>query len=214
MTLRRAIGFSAAFHVVLLTAIPSSAWLAPKQKRFEVSYLPSVSQPRASNPVPAAPARQVPAGPVVPAPRISMPVPAPAPVPAVRPVSRPITRGDIPTPRPAVSSLPDKEFVFLDHKEQVRKHLKARLNYPASLCAEARGDASSSVGLTDGTVRIRVILGPEGSFKQAVVLETSDARLAGLAVKDAQAAAPYPPLPAKFRPRQLRYEFLVRYRPE
>ena len=129
-------------------------------------------------------------------------MPAPTPVPAVRPVSRPITRNDVavPAPRPAVSSLPDKEFVFLDHKEQVRKHLKARLNYPANL--------------TDGTVRIRVILGPEGSFKQAVVLETSDARLAGLAVKDAQSAAPYPPLPPKFHPRQVRYEFLVRYKPE
>lgn len=132
-----------------------------------------------------------------------MPVPAPAPVPAVRPVSRPITRNDVAVPvarSPAISSLPDKEFVFLDHKEQVRKHLKVRLNYPASL--------------TDGTVRLRVILGPDGSFKQAVVLETSDPRLAGLAVKDAQSAGPYPPLPAKFRPRQLRYEFLVRYRPE
>ncbi|MDO8730548.1 MAG: energy transducer TonB [Candidatus Omnitrophota bacterium] len=202
MTLRRAIGFSAAFHVVLLTAIPSTAWLAPRQKRFEVSYVPAVSQLRVSNPVPAAPARQVPAAPLAPAPRISTPVSVPQPVQAPRPVSRPITRNDVAVPvaRPAVSSLPDKEFVFLDHKEQVRKHLKARLNYPASL--------------TDGTVRIRVILGPEGSFKQAVVLETSDPRLAGLAVKDAQAAAPYPPLPAKFRPRQLRYEFLVRYRPE
>ena len=144
--------------------------------------------------------------------------PDPAPVPVVRPVSRPITRNDVavaephqrlgtssaartvPPRSPVISSLPDKEFVFLDHKENVRKHLKARLNYPASL--------------SDGTVRLRVILGPEGSFKQAVVLETSDPRLAGIAVKDAQAAAPYPPLPAKYHPRQLRYEFLVRYKPE
>lgn len=201
MTLRGAIGFSAAFHVVLLTAIPSSAWLAPKQKRFEVSYVPVVAVKPQSPPVSQ---RQVPdpapVAPVAPAPRISTPIPAP--VPAVRPVSRPITRNDVAAPprSPAISSLPDKEFVFLDHKEQVRKHLKARLNYPAIL--------------SDGTVRIRVILGPEGSFKQAVVLETSDVRLASLAVKDAQAAGPYPPLPAKFRPRQVRYEFLVRYRPE
>ncbi len=203
MTLRGALGFSAAFHVVLLTAIPSSAWLAPRQKRFEVSYVPvavvrpqslPVSQRQVPDPVPAAP--------VAPAPRISTPIPAPVPVPAVRPVSRPIKRDDVAVPprSPAISSLPDKEFLFLDHKEKVRKHLKARLNYPAVL--------------SDGTVRLRVILGPDGSFKQAVVLETSDPRLAGLAVKDAQSAAPYPPLPAKFHPRQVRYEFLVRYRPE
>ena len=145
----------------------------------------------------------------MPVPRISTPHPVPAPY----AVSRLVSRADahqrigtssaaerVPPRSPVISSLPDKEFVFLDHKERVRKHLKARLNYPSFL--------------GDGTVRLRVILGPEGSFKQAVVLETSDPRLAGLAVKDAQSAAPYPPLPAKFRPRQVRYEFLVRYKPE
>ncbi len=209
MTLRAAIGFSAAFHVVLLTAAPSSGWLAPRQKHFEVSYVPARA---VVSPAPAAAARPqpapvpqsrisdpVPGAPVAPA-RISTPAPAAAPAP--RPMSRPVTRNDVaaPAPRPAISSLPDKEFVFLDHKEQVRKHLKARLHYPSFL--------------GDGSVRLRVVLGPDGSFKQAVVLETSDARLAGLAVKDAQAAAPYPPLPAKIHPRQVRYEFLVRYRPE
>ena len=210
MTLRAAVGFSAAFHLIFLTAAPSGAWLSPRQKRFEVSYVPvrpvsapppaaalkpqslPVPQPRIPDPAAAAPVASMP--------RVLASEPAPVPVP--RPVSRPVMHDDVPVPirRPAVSSLPDKEFVFLDHKEQVRKHLKARLNYPSFL--------------GDGTVRLRVILGPEGSFKQAVVLETSDPRLAGLAVKDAQSAAPYPRLPAKFRPRQLRYEFLVRYKPE
>ena len=210
MTLGRAIGFSAAFHVVLLTAAPSNGWLAPRQKRFEVSYVavaavkPQVSNvaPKVRLPDPVQPLPAIPRAPESePAPAAaSSAAPATAPPPAVRPVSRPLTRDDIPAPRPAISSLPDKEFVFLDHKERVRKHLKSRLNYPAVI--------------SDGTVRLRVILGPEGSFKQAVVLETTDPRLATLAVQDAQRAAPYPHLPAKFRPRQLRYEFLVRYRPE
>jgi len=213
VTLRAAIGFSAAFHVVLLTAAPSSGWLAPRQKRFEVSYVAEPHQrlgtssaarivpPRSPDTVPVAQPRIPDAIPPAVAPaRISTPAPAAAPAP--RPVSRPVTRNDVatPAPRPAISSLPDKEFVFLDHKEQVRKHLKARLHYPSFL--------------GDGSVRLRVVLGPDGSFKQAAVLETSDARLAGLAVRDAQSAAPYPPLPAKLQPRQVCYEFLVRYRPE
>ena len=202
MTLRAAVGFSAAFHVILLTAAPAGGWLAAGQKRFEVSYLPA--RP-VSAPPPAAAVKPQPLP--VPQPRIPDPVAAapvasmprvlasePAPVPAPRPVIRPARLDDVAVPvlRPVISSLPDKEFLFLDHKERVR--------YPASL--------------SDGSVRLRLILGPEGSFKQAVVLETSDPRLAGLAVKDAQSATPYPRLPAKFRPRQLRYEFLVRYKPE
>lgn len=132
--------------------------------------------------------------------RAAQPQPGPAPKPAAQPKPRQATWAPASAPRPAISSLPEKEFVFLDHKEQVRKHLKARLNYPAFL--------------SDGTVRLRVILGPDGALKQAAVIETSDPRLAGVAARDARAASPYPRLSAKFRPRQVRYEFLVRYKPE
>ena len=88
----------------------------------------------------------------------------------------------------------------MEHKERVRRHLKARLHYPSFL--------------SDGTVRLRVLLDPQGQLKQAVVLQTSDPRLASIAVQDAQGASPYPRFPSKVHPRQVRYEFLVRYRPE
>jgi len=119
-----------------------------------------------------------------------------------------------PPPLPKTSHLAKQEFAFVEHKERVRRHLKARLHYPSFFCAEARGGASSSAGLSDGTVRLRVLLDPQGDLKQAVVLETSDPRLASIAIRDAQRAAPYPRFPGVHHPRQLRYEFLVRYKPE
>ena len=196
MTLRGAIGFSAALHLLVFTAASFSGWLPKRQRRFEVSYLPAP----AVNPV--LPVRSAPTvSRAVFAPMPAAPPPVP---PAPRPASLPPVHGTeaplVSVPRPMVSSLPEKEFIFLDHKERVRKHLKAHLNYPSFL--------------SDGTVRLRLILGPEGVFKQALVLETSDPRLTGVAVRDAQAASPYPKLPGKSRPRQVRYEFLIRYRSE
>ncbi len=205
MTLRGALGFSAAFHVLIFTVAPFAGWLPKRSHKFEVSYLP----PRLELPAPAAPEKPRLSIPAVPAPapqeiRRAVPLPPIAPIiPMPRPVSEPVPKAalpPIPILRPTISSVPEKGFVFLDHKERIRKHLKARLNYPPFL--------------SDGTVRLRLVLGPEGAFKQAVVVEASDPRLAAVAVKDAQAASPYPRLPGKIHPRQLRYEFLVRYRPE
>lgn len=210
MTLRGALGCSAAFHVVLLLAAPP-VWLARTPKpQFEVSYIPAAPAPVVP-PAPA-PAPRISAPPVVekpapppipPAPRVvTPPPPLPAgPRQAAPPPQQQHREAEIaPKVRPAISSLPEKEFIFVDHKEAVRKHLRARLRYPSFL--------------SDGAVRIRVFLTPEGAFKQATVIEASDARLTAIAIRDAQAAAPYPPLPGKVRPRQLRYEFLVRYKPE
>ena len=209
MTLRSALGCSAAFHVVLLFAAPP-AWFPqlPATQKFEVAYRPA--PPVRVPPPPAIEKADRPKTPEAPVPvrnePLSIPAPkeperSPAPPPVSRPAQRrPAERISVSAPRPAVSSLPEKEFVFLDHKEQVRKHLKARLNYPSFL--------------SDGTVRLRVVLGPDGVLKQAVVVEASDSRLAGIAIRDAQAASPYPKPPPKYNPRQLRYEFLVRYKPE
>ena len=224
MTLRSALGCSAAFHVVLLIA-RSPLGLLPFEQALhpiEVSYLPvkvpepvsAVAEPKRMPPVPAG---NDDGG--------SFPVfrrPSPLPVPAERPVPRPTLRPAVhrwtevaPLPLPAdTSRMSRQEFAFVEHKERVRRHLKARLHYPAFLCAEARGGASSSAGLSDGTVRIRLLLDPQGALKQAIVLETSDPRLASIAVQDAQGAAPYPRFPGVHHPRQLRYEYLVRYKPE
>ena len=127
-----------------------------------------------------------------------------------RPADVPAAAG----PSRGIGTLPEREFDFVAHKEQVRRHLKAHLHYPSFLCAEARGGASSSAGLSDGTVRLRVILGPEGDFRQAAVLQASDPRLIPIAIEDARLATPYPRFAGIRRPRRLHYEFWVRYKPE
>jgi len=205
MTLRSALGCSAVFHVVLLIVRSPLGWmpLGEGVHPLEVSYVPV----QAPAPAPPVPVRSDDAGPLrmtrSPA---SIPVAAarPDPAPAQRPVIRPAVHrwAEVapPLPIPDTSRMSRQEFAFVEHKERVRRHLKARLHYPAFL--------------SDGTVRLQVLLDPQGDLKQAVVLETSDPRLASIAVQDAQGAAPYPRFPSTRRPKQLRYEFLVRYEPE
>ena len=213
MTVGRALSFSAAFHVIVLFVAPS-AWFPrlPAMQRFEVAYVPPPSvkaappkpAPAATRiPEPAAPGRDLP-----PTGSMSEPMPATSPAraeePLASPVPRPAAREDKPAPffapHPVISSVPEKGFVFLDHKEEIRKHLKARLHYPSFL--------------SDGLVRLRLVLTPDGLLKQVIVVEASDSRLAEIAAGDAQAASPYPKLPPKYTPKQLRYEFQVRYKPE
>jgi outer membrane biosynthesis protein TonB len=108
-----------------------------------------------------------------------------------------VTPSVVPSGAQAIS---DEEFAAIQHKEQVRLHLKARLSYP------------DRVG--EGVVRLRVVLGPEGRLLKAEGLEASDPRLMNQVVQDAESAAPYPVFPARLRHRQVTYEFLVRYQPE
>jgi len=207
MTLRSALGCSAAFHFALLVSVSPFGWLplGEAARPLEVSYVPVQVPP----PAPPAPIRSDDSDPI---PAVRRPAPAPArtaaadgsdPVPAPRPVFH---RAEhhwteiAPPPLPKTSYLAKQEFAFVEHKERVRRHLKARLHYPAFL--------------SDGTVRLRVLLDSQGGLKQAVVLQTSDPRLASIAIQDAQGAAPYPHFPGTRRPHQVRYEFLVRYKPE
>lgn len=96
--------------------------------------------------------------------------------------------------------MPEQEFASVEHKEWVRRHLKAHLSYPSFLA--------------DGTVRIGLLLGPAGALREARILESSDRRLAEVALRDAQKAAPYPRFTQPMRQTEATYEFLVRYQPE
>lgn len=96
--------------------------------------------------------------------------------------------------------LPVEEFAEVEHKERVREHLRSFLLHPPLP--------------TEGTVRIRLLLGSQGVLQQAAVLESSDHHLQEAALRDAQRAAPYPPFPRPMKKARADYEFLVRYAPE
>ncbi len=104
--------------------------------------------------------------------------------------------------KPVIAAPPvsESDFAVLQYKETVRSYLRKRLNYP-------------QVGV-QGTVRLRVLIGPGGTLKEAQVLQSSDLRLTQAALRDAQAASPYPGFPAALKRRHVRYEFWVRYQPE
>ncbi len=106
------------------------------------------------------------------------------------------------SPKPVVAApaVSESDFAVLQYKETVRSYLRKRLNYP-------------QVGV-QGTVRLRVLIGPGGHLKEAQVLQSSDLRLTQAALRDAQAASPYPGFPAAMKRRHVRYEFWVRYQPE
>lgn len=215
MTFRSALLYSAALHMTFMVARPfhgmptAFALTHSIEVTYEPAPAPAVLPPSESRSVsgieraPSAPARaMVPAAPVRTAgvrsaivPQRSAPpvLPARAAVPPVRPVS-------VVFPPVPVQRLPEWEFAQLQHKEQVRKYLKSHLNYP-------------SVLLT-GTVRLRLVLLPDGKLQQVEVLESSDSRLVTAALRDARASEPYPAFPGVLRRRQVTYDYLVRYEPE
>ena len=80
----------------------------------------------------------------------------------------------------------------------IRRHLKTRLAYPHEPI--------------EGTVHVRIVLDPAGMLKQVTVLQTSDSRLAEMAVEGIRAATPYPHFPGSMKDPQADYEFLVQYR--
>lgn len=121
------------------------------------------------------------------------------------PAAAPVVRSDSAetvSHKPVVSAPPvsESDFAVLQYKETVRSYLRKRLNYP-------------QVGV-QGTVRLRVLIGPDGYLKEAQVLQSSDLRLTQAALRDAQAASPYPGFPAAMKRRHVRYEFWIRYQPE
>ncbi len=216
MSFRAAVLCSSLFHVGFMGLVPAASWLPSRHalNTLEVFYASVPAAARAEPIRPAAPvpvkpsaARQQLAGqparsapdPASPKPSSPRPVP-PSSVPKPSPAA-PVPRVVEPSP-PANSSvgLPEEEFAGVEHKEWVRRHLKAHLNYPSFLA--------------DGTVRIRLRLDPAGALREARILSASDLRLAGAAARDAQKAAPYPRFPQPMRRPETSYEFLVRYRPE
>ena len=202
MNLGKAVGWSVAVHIGFLVMQTPSRFVPPDDIRpIRVTYLP-LNRPAAV--VPAA-VRQAARPPIVPV-AASPVLPAPKPVPVAPPVSReappplrPVSVSDVPTPpSSSISSLPEGEFAALQHKQRVRQHLRAHLNFPASWI--------------QGTVRLRLILNPDGTLETASVLEASDPRLESAALEGAESAGQYPRFPKEMKNSSVRYDFLVQYR--
>lgn len=209
MTLKTALIYSGAVHLALLTVQFSQGWgwpaPRPALEAVELAAEPvsapaAVPQPTPVQPKLSAPA-QVPSLPIQsssPAPR-AQPAKSSSLPPVPRRVDPPVVKS-LNVPSEFSSGPPEWEFAEIQYKEQVRKHLKAHLNYPAVLLV--------------GTVRLRLVLSADGHLQQAQVLEASDPRLQEAALRDAQSSQPYPAFPGAMRRRQATYEYLVRYEPE
>ncbi len=98
------------------------------------------------------------------------------------------------------SVLPAESFALLEHKRRVKEHLRSHLIHPG--------------GGLEGTVHLRLTLGPRGTLEDANVLATSSPTLAQAALEEARAAIPYPNFPQEVTEDRIQYEFLVQYRPE
>jgi len=221
MNLRAAIGWSVAFHLALLkvylphgTALPAKAFHS-----IEVVVLPVEPRPSVIRPVPKS-NPLAPAGPSMAHSVIARPAQAgrsnlkselPRSVrsgpgllrqPEVYTEGRrsELPRNDDAAGLGTVSSLPEGEFASLQHKKQIREHLRAYLYYP---------EISSQ-----GMVRLHLTLHPDGRLQEARIIETSDSGLAEAALDGARSADPYPSSPEEMKPSDAEYEFLVQYRPE
>ncbi|MBI3318054.1 MAG: hypothetical protein HYZ90_02770 [Candidatus Omnitrophica bacterium] len=210
MGIRSAVLFSVGIHGVLLLARPPEGFLPPRGalETIEISYL-TLREPAGSRqpkepaaprglpkPVPPAaprsPSKPVPPDPVPPEPPLKPVVPA-LPAPAEPPLMKNL-------PGSSALNLSDQKFASLQHKEQVRSHLKRHLRYPDPPL--------------QGRVRIRLLLNREGGLKELSILEATDPRLAESAFQGAKGSQPYPRFPAPLKGPQVRYDFLVRYEPE
>ncbi|MBI3322307.1 MAG: energy transducer TonB [Candidatus Omnitrophica bacterium] len=223
MNFKAAVFCSAAIHAGFLVLRPPAALAPPRKTLYplEVSYVvlapPERSPDRSRG---FAPRRYSAA---------LTPHPGPGPTPA-KPVSEPAQarkpspqREEPPLPKPletlkqpettsqlektppsssipvsGAAAVPDGEYAAIRHKERVREHLRKKLYYPETSL--------------DGVVRLKVVLRPDGSLKDALVSEASDARLAAFALRDARSAGRYPPFPRDMASDEAAYEFLVQYR--
>ncbi len=223
MSLKAALSCSALLHMGLLALRPPAGWVPPKEVLHDlvVTYLPVKATPRQSSPPPAPRVTPSPAArqkevtpalrrefeeslpPVAPGER---PLPPPGagppraePCPQVEDRARTAERVPEISPIPA-ASLPEGVFASVQHKHQVKEHLRTHLRYPSPR--------------SQGWVRLQVWLDPSGALRQLRVLENSNPALAQRALEDARAAIPYPSFPRSLRNHQARYEFVVRYEPE
>lgn len=210
MSLRQAVGWSAAAHLFLLAVRPPPGLLpaAEALHPIEVTYISTAPAPRSlthsreKRSVSPADARRVEA-PDRPRPSVqpAQERPRTEPVPMKPPVLQ--TAAPLPPtagPAASVSSLPEGVFAAVDHKEAIRKHLRSFLLHPSAP--------------VEGAVRVRLRLTPQGLLQEATVLESSDPRLKEAALRDVRRAAPYPRFPGKMKQPHADYEFLVRYEPK
>ncbi|GEM_PF-2354589 len=218
MGLKAAIGWSVVVHLGLLFSWPNEWFVPPREvlHTIEVTYQVADGRTRARQvldtlgsmaPKPDRPPATPQPAPSATAPRLSLPEPPVSPRPSPSPPSPEPERVSVtphPSPPPTNSSgaasLPEGEFAFLEHKQQVRDHLRAHLAYPAFR--------------VQGTVRLLLALDPSGALQEASVLETTDPRLGLAALEGARLSVPYPRFPREMKSSQARYEFLVQYRPE
>ena len=216
MNLKTAVGWSVVFHVSLLVMQPPQGFVPVDQERpIEVTYVPTLqaapspARPKVQPPPPVSVER--PPAPAISAPSVPKPVrqeapPRPIPQRVVSPPvptveNQPVTVRDADTrSSSSISNLPEGEFAALQHKQQVRQHLKARLAFPPD-------------GI-QGSVRLRLILAPNGTLQDLVLLEASDSRLGEVALEGAQSAEPYPPFPSQMKKSQVLYEYIIQYRLE
>lgn len=206
MTFKAAFFCSAALHAFFMSARPPQGVTPPRAvlQTLEVTYQPAapkrVAAP-APTPAAAVPKRAAPPSSAAAAPELKhVPVrPEPAKPAPKRAAPVPPSAAAAKIPPGSATHLPEWEFAQVQHKEQVRWHLKAHLNYPAVLL--------------EGTVRLRMLLSPDGRMEKVQVLAASDPRLNDQALSDSRRAQPYPRFPAALRRRQAAYEFLIRYEP-
>ena len=205
MGLKTALVCSTAIHVGFLTLRPGGL-VPPRQTLYplEVSYVileparpvqvvsPQVKRPE-SRPAPERREAQ----PAEPAKKASVPEPT---LPKRQELAKPADSRNSPGAPPSVgaAALPEGQFAAIRHKELVREYLRKELHYPETSL--------------EGVVRLRVTLLPDGSLKEAVVSEASDARLAAFTLRDARSAGPFPRFPKEMRSSETNYEFLVQYR--
>ncbi len=226
MGLKAALACSAALHAALLSLGPLGVLIPPRNPMhpLEVSYvmlepvLPGAqvaASPKRAEPTPvsrpAAPQKPPSAAPQPKQPEPARSEPRKPEPPASRPPASKSRPAAVPVPEPASPAslplqlgqqtvlLPEREFSAIRHKELVREHLRKGLRYPESTL--------------QGVVRLKVILLPDGSLKEAAVSEASDPALAAIALRDARSAGPYPRFPKEMGSSEAEYEFLVQYRP-
>ncbi|MBI3312268.1 MAG: energy transducer TonB [Candidatus Omnitrophica bacterium] len=214
MTLKGALIWSGLIHVGLLMARPPAGLAVPRAaiEPLEVSYLGV--EPK-NNFIPPPPVQFAPmksgnrterVEPITSSGPMSRPEPRvefqkrEAAVPMEKPAAPVVSPAPAAFSTTAAVALPEWQFAVIQHKEQVRTHLKPRLRYPTVQ--------------VEGTVRLRLHLTAEGLLQRAEVLAASDPRLTEAALRDTQAAAPYPRFSSSMRRRTATYEFLVRYQPE
>ena len=229
MKLKTALSCSALIHLGFLALKPPVGLVPPKEtlRALQVTYLPvEAAAPQEKSPparkaspppkfvLPSAPAGRGGEAPKAPsintAPRAETSQAAPSrrsetPRPIVSPLpdatQKPVTGPEsAAATAQAVRLPPEGAFARIQHKHQVKEHLRNHLRYPSTR--------------SQGWVRLQVFLDRAGGLKLLRVLGSSHPALAQKAMDDARTAIPYPSFPRSLGGQQVRYEFVVQYEPE